>query len=537
MNGTSIQCSYCGTATFGANSPVAFVWAQEGFRPDGSHASGLYGFQEYKSVSWFLQQQQLLPFATCANQQCAYLRADILNQGQGMGPQGMSPQAMSPQGMPPGAMGGQQEPPQQHMYPGDMGGPPGGGGMVPGQGGPGGMGGPPPGSPGGMGGMGGPAGMGVMMGQGMNQGMGQMSPRGMSQHQGGFAQPQGQPDGYPPQGYPPQGYMQPQGYPPRSASPPQGQGGGCSFYRSGKGCRNGASCRFGHDGPPGGGGGGGGAVQQQLCRFFVQTGGCRFGPSCRFSHGGADAGGGGGGAQRGGGGAPASTTGGNGGKPRRAPSGACKFFAQGNCRSGESCPFVHRGGAAGGGGGAPQQRREPSAIIPRPLPLPEPEPEPELIIDDGPEDIVEGSWLVTRNTRIAVSGLMQLPPKVLRPLTFQAEDWAVNPAKFGGDKLNAFSDFLGFLAGLQQPMYIAVVSRIGSDYGKGLPLLLIKWIPDNAEESVKEAHEAAWSEVCEKVEVVAKHYQFPFIRFEAAKPSDMDSAVVRTQFKAQTAGL
>ena len=107
------------------------------------------------------------------------------------------------------------------------------------------------------------------------------------------------------------------------------------------------------------GGGGGNAQNKAPCRFFAQ-GKCRKGNDCQFSHesgGGGGDGGGGNGNGNGNGG----FAGGNQGfqsnnnqgfqSNNDGKRGPCRFFAQGKCRNGNSCPFSHESSGGGGGGG------------------------------------------------------------------------------------------------------------------------------------------------------------------------------------------
>eukprot|EP01060_Flectonema_neradi_P034859 TRINITY_DN624_c5_g1_i1.p1 TRINITY_DN624_c5_g1~~TRINITY_DN624_c5_g1_i1.p1 ORF type:complete len:182 (+),score=36.03 TRINITY_DN624_c5_g1_i1:165-710(+) len=84
----------------------------------------------------------------------------------------------------------------------------------------------------------------------------------------------------------------PQGSFPYMSQKGGGMGGGmggdgkkpCHFHASAQGCRNGASCKFSHEGGGGKGGKGGSAPNTSKipCRNF--PGNCSFGTKCRFMH-------------------------------------------------------------------------------------------------------------------------------------------------------------------------------------------------------------------------------------------------------------
>jgi len=91
---------------------------------------------------------------------------------------------------------------------------------------------------------------------------------------------------------------------------------------------------------------------QTPCKFFAQ-GTCAKGASCPFSHGGAVGGGGKGGCCKGGFKGPAAPSfkgAAPGWKGEGKDGTPCKFFAMGTCAKGWECPFSH--GPGGGGGGA-----------------------------------------------------------------------------------------------------------------------------------------------------------------------------------------
>lgn len=134
--------------------------------------------------------------------------------------------------------------------------------------------------------------------------------------------------------------------------------------------------------------------------------------------------------------------------------------------------------------------------------------------------------------------LNEFPIEVLSPLTFVARAGGGVEASSHApkSKLSAYDDFLQLFLGdlpTDTNLFITVISRIGANYGKGLPLLVIKWCPKEASEESKALHEAAWAGFVQEVAPIASAARFPMLQFDVTSPRDLDSAVVRTALKAQ----
>lgn len=151
-----------------------------------------------------------------------------------------------------------------------------------------------------------------------------------------------------------------------------------------------------------------------------------------------------------------------------------------------------------------------------------------------PDIIKEGEWAISNQVVKTISDeLNSFPIIVLKPLTLQATGWVVKFSEHGGKALSAYDDFLDFVRNLpkDEAMFITTISRIGANYGKGLPYVLIKWIPEDASDESRDAHSEAWPVLLNQLREVAEAAQFPLVVIEATNPRDLDSSVIRTTMK------
>lgn len=215
----------------------------------------------------------------------------------------------------------------------------------------------------------------------------------------------------------------------------------------------------------------------------------------------------------------------------------CKFFAKGACRSGESCPFPHIPSAAHQQ--QQQQQQEQSAATAAAAEAAAAEHSASLEAEAAAQKVVEGQWQFCVKARSQLSSLCNdFPVAVLRPMAFEARGWMVQAVaqdaeddKAEDKKLHAFDDLTRYLASVAHGMFITVISRIGADYGKGLPLLLIKWLPDSCSAEEKQAHNEAWPVFCESATSLAASANFLVVTFEASQPQDVDASKVRAEMK------